>query len=195
MARLDETHDPKRQSWVTSANGHTDFPIQNLPLGIFSPPGSSERRAGIAIGEMILDLAAVALAGLFAGAARDAAEATSSGSLNDLFALGATPRQALRMRVSEILDAKALDRQRIERISSRLLYPAAECVLHLPARVGDYTDFYVGIHHATNVGKVFRPDNLIIHSCRTTSMCRSAITAAPHQSCPPARQCDILRAN
>ena len=162
MARLDETHDPKRQSWVTSANGHTDFPIQNLPLGIFSPPGSSERRAGIAIGEMILDLAAVAEAGLFAGAARDAAEATSSGSLNDLFALGAAPRQALRMRVSEILDAKALDRQRIEGISSRLLYPAAECVLHLPARVGDYTDFYVGIHHATNVGKVFRPDNPLL---------------------------------
>ena len=88
MARLDETHDPKRQSWITSANGHTDFPIQNLPVGIFSPPGSVEKRGGIAIGDMIFDLAAAAEAGLFAGAARDAAEAASSGSLNELFAWG-----------------------------------------------------------------------------------------------------------
>jgi fumarylacetoacetase len=91
MTRLDETHDPKRQSWVTSANGHADFSIQNLPVGIFSPPGSAERRGGIAIGDMILDLDAAAEAELFAGAARDAAEATSKGSLNELFALGETP--------------------------------------------------------------------------------------------------------
>jgi fumarylacetoacetase len=162
MTRLDQTHDPKRQSWVASANGHADFPIQNLPLGIFSPLGSTERRGGIAIGEMILDLAAAAEAKLFAGAARDAAEATSSGSLNAIFALGKTPRQALRARASELLDAKGPESKRIEEISSRLLYPAAECVLHLPARVGDYTDFYVGIHHATNVGKVFRPDNPLL---------------------------------
>src|ERR1700741_563642 len=98
MARLDETHDPKRQSWVTSANGHADFPIQNLPVGIFSPAGSTERRGGIAIGDLILDLAAAVEVELFAGAARDAAEATSSGSLNDLFGLGQTSRQALRRR-------------------------------------------------------------------------------------------------
>jgi fumarylacetoacetase len=101
MARLDETHDPKRQSWVTSANGHPDFPIQNLPIGIFSPPGTAKKRGGIAIGDMILDLAAAAEAGLFAG---DAAEATSTGSLNELFALGKTPRQALRARASQLLD-------------------------------------------------------------------------------------------
>jgi fumarylacetoacetase len=162
MARLDETHDPKRQSWVASANGHADFPIQNLPLGIFSPSGSAERRGGIAIGDMILDLAAAAEAGLFAGAARHAAEATSLGSLNDLFSLGAVPRQALRKRVSEILDAKGSDRQRIDGVSGRVLHRTADCVLHLPARVGDYTDFYVGIHHATNVGKLFRPDNPLL---------------------------------
>src|SRR5215469_13580306 len=162
MARLDETHDPKRQSWVTSANGHAEFPIQNLPLGIFSPPDSAERRGGIAIGDMILDLAAAAEAGLFAGAARDAAEATSKGLLNEFFALGEAPRQALRARTSEILDARGPDSKRIEGISSRLLYRAADCLLHLPARVGDYADFYVGIHHATNVGKVFRPDNPLL---------------------------------
>jgi fumarylacetoacetase len=162
MVRLDETHDPKRQSWVTSANGHTDFPLQNLPVGIFSPPGRVEKRGGIAIGDMILDLTAAAEAGLFAGAARDAAEATSSGSLNKLFALGEPARQALRARASELLDAKGPDRGRVEAISSRLLHRAAECTLHLPAHIGDYTDFYVGIHHATNVGKVFRPDNPLL---------------------------------
>ena len=102
MMRLDETHDPNRQSWVTSANGHADFPIQNLPVGVFSPPGSTERRGGIAIGDMILDLAAAAEAGLFAGAARNAAEAAASGSLNQLFALGETARQALRARVRRL---------------------------------------------------------------------------------------------
>jgi fumarylacetoacetase len=87
---------------------------------------------------------------------------TSSGSLNGLFALGETPRQALRARASELLDAKGPGSKRIEDISSRLLYRAVECVLHLPAQVGDYTDFYVAIHHATNVGKLFRPDNPLL---------------------------------
>jgi fumarylacetoacetase len=107
---------------------------------------------------MILDLAAAAQAELFSGAARDAAQATASGNLNDFFVLGATPRQALRLAISRLLDAKGPDRKRVEEVSSRLLHRAADCVLHLPARVGDYTDFYVGIHHVTNVGRVFRPD-------------------------------------
>ena len=162
MMRLDETHDPSRKSWVASANGNADFPIQNLPVGVFSPPGGTERRGGIAIGDMILDLAAAAEEGFFSGAARNAAEATAVGSLNQLFALGETARQALRARASELLDAKGADSKRIEGMSSRVLYRAAECVMHLPARIGDYTDFYVGIHHATNVGKVFRPDNPLL---------------------------------
>jgi fumarylacetoacetase len=162
MTRLDETNDPKRTSWVTSANGHADFPIQNLPLGIFSPAGGSERRAGIAIGDSILDIASANEAGLFAGPARDAAEATSSGSLNNLFASGPNARQTLRAAASQILDAKGSDRKRIEEISGPFLRRATDCVMHLPARIGDYTDFYVGIHHATNIGKVFRPDNPLL---------------------------------
>ena len=114
MPQLDETHDPKRQSWVSSANGHKDFAIQNLPLGIFSPPGGTERRAGVAIGNMIFDLGAALELGLFARDARDAAEAASSGSLNELFSLGAAPRQALRARLSEILDANGSERSRLE---------------------------------------------------------------------------------
>jgi fumarylacetoacetase len=162
MIELNETHDPNRQSWVSSANGHPDFPVQNLPVGIFSPPGSTQRLGGIAIGDMILDLGAAAEAALFTGAARDAAEAASSGSLNRLFALGPGPRQALRERLSELFDADGPDRRRVEGIAGRLLHRAADCTLHLPARVGDYTDFYVGIHHATNVGKLFRPDNPLL---------------------------------
>lgn len=162
MVRIDKTHDRKRQSWVTSANGHPDFPIQNLPIGIFSPPGSSERRGGIAIGEMILDLTVAAEVECLRGEAREAAEATASGSLNELFALGAVPRQILREQISELLCAQGKDRERIEQISGRILHRATDCVLHLPARVGDYTDFYVGIHHATNVGKLFRPDTPLL---------------------------------
>jgi fumarylacetoacetase len=111
---------------------------------------------------MVLDIASANDTGLFAGPARDAAEAASSGSLNNLFASGAKARQALRSAASQLLDAKGSDRRRIEAISDRVLRRAAECVMHLPARIGDYTDFYVGIHHATNVGKVFRPDNPLL---------------------------------
>ncbi|MCP3392287.1 fumarylacetoacetase [Bradyrhizobium sp. CCGB12] len=161
MPRLDETHDRNRLSWVPSANGHPEFPIQNLPLGIFSPPGSSERRGGIAIGEMILDLAAAIEMNCFSAEARKAAEA-ASGALNHFFSLGAAARQALRIRVSELLDEKGTARRRLEGVGERLLHRAADCTLHLPAQIGDYTDFYAGIHHATNVGKLFRPDNPLL---------------------------------
>jgi fumarylacetoacetase len=162
MLQRDATHDPKRQSWVTSANGHRDFPIQNLPLGVFSAPGDERRRFGIAIGDMVLDLAAANEAGLLSGAARDAAESGASGSLNAVMALPASVRQALRMRVSDLLDANGADAGRVQSIKDRLLHRAADCRMHLPAQIGDYTDFYTGIHHATNVGKVFRPDNPLL---------------------------------
>ena len=161
MPQRDETHDPKRTSWVGSANGHKDLPIQNLPLGVFSPPGSSEHHAGIAIGDMVLDLARATEAGLLIGDARDAAEAASSGSLNKLFGLGPKARMALRARASELLDAKSADRSRMDGVNN-VLQRAEDCVMHLPAHIGDYTDFYVGIHHATNIGKVFRPDNPLL---------------------------------
>src|SRR6266704_56120 len=87
MTALNETHDPKRKSWVASAEGHPDFPIQNLPLGIFSPP-SGEPRGGVAIGDMILDLRAAGEAGLFSGAARLAAEVAEGPTLNSNSASG-----------------------------------------------------------------------------------------------------------
>ncbi|PWB35306.1 fumarylacetoacetase [Pseudomonas sp. SDI] len=145
------------RSWVEHANGHSDFPLQNLPLGIFSR-GSDERRCGVAIGEAILDLDAALAAGLFDSQARAAVEATRGGALNAFFALGRGARVALRERLLELLGEDSPYQAQLK----GLLYPAAECQLHLPARIGDYTDFYVGIEHAKNVGKLFRPDNPLL---------------------------------
>jgi fumarylacetoacetase len=157
MIELDQTHDPARQSFVASANGHSDFPIQNLPVGVFSPGGGAAR-AGVAIGDDILDLQAALQAGLFDGEARLAAATASGPLLNGLLALGAGPRRALRARLSELLAAGSPAQSQVE----KCLHPAVGCSLHLPAAIGDYTDFYVGIYHATNVGKLLRPDNPLL---------------------------------
>ena len=157
MAQIDETHDPKRASWVTSANGHADFPIQNLPLGIFSPRGKTPR-GGIAIGDRILDLSAALEAGVFEGESRKAAEAASGDALNSFLALGAGPRQSLRTRVSELLTSGNKQQAKLE----ACLHAASECTLHLPTHIGDFTDFYAGIHHARRVGKLFRPENPLL---------------------------------
>ena len=158
---IDETHAPGRRSWVASANHHVDFPIQNLPLGVFTPP-SGGARGGVAIGDDIFDLAAALELGLFDGRAAQAAQAASGATLNALLALGREARLALRHRVVEILDADGRDRARIEALRSRLIHRGADCRLELPATVGDYTDFFAGIHHATNAGKLFRPDNPLL---------------------------------
>lgn len=154
MTEIDETHDPDRQSFVASANGHADFPIQNLPLAVFSRT-AGDRHAGVAIGDYVLDLKAAFEDGVFAGEAARAAEAASGPALNALFALGAGPRRALRARLSQLLAAGSPAAGQL----SRYLHKAADCTLHVPAAIGDYTDFYVGIHHATNVGRLLRPDN------------------------------------
>ncbi len=158
MNAIDETHDPKRDSWVASARGHDEFPIQNLPLGIFSPPGEAAR-GGVAIGDMILDLRAALEAGVLSGEAATAAEAAAGPTLNPLMALGRGPRLALRRRVSALLAADHPERAKLEGIAGRLLHPAAECALHLPAAIGEFTDFFAGIHHATNGGRRRDPNN------------------------------------
>ncbi|MGY8635488.1 fumarylacetoacetase [Bradyrhizobium sp. 14AA] len=152
---LDETHDAAQTSWVTSANGHPDFPIQNLPIGIFSPRGGGNR-PGIAIGDFILDLAALGSTGLLTDGAKLAAAFEKN--LNGFLALGSSARRALRTRLFELLRDGFSERARIE----AHLHEAASCTLHMPAVVGDYTDFYVGIHHATNIGKQLRPDNPLL---------------------------------
>ncbi|NNG64898.1 fumarylacetoacetase, partial [Pseudomonas fragi] len=149
------------RSWIASANGHSDFPLQNLPMGIFSLNGSVPR-SGIAIGEHIFDLEAALAAGLFEGQAKVAVEASLGGALNTYFALGRSARVALRERLLELLGEGSTLRGKIEAQGATLLPLAADCQLHLPAKIGDYTDFYVGIEHAKNVGKLFRPDNPLL---------------------------------
>jgi fumarylacetoacetase len=156
MSAIDETHDPRRESWVASARGHAQFPIQNLPLGVFSPPGGPPR-GGVAIGDQIFDLRAGLEAGLFVGEAASAAEAAAGPTLNPLMALGKGSRLALRRRLSAVLSAD--ERAKSEPLAGRLLYSAADCTLHLPAAIGDFTDFFAGIHHARNGGMRRDPNN------------------------------------
>lgn len=154
---IDETHDSARQSWVESANGHAEFPIQNLPLGVFSPAGEAPR-GGVAIGDQILDLSALAGSGLLSDDAKVAAAAAAGSMLNPFLALPPAARRALRRRISELLTLGAPEQAQV----ATWLHPADACVLHLPATIGDYTDFYAGIHHALNVGRQFRPDNPLL---------------------------------
>lgn len=150
----------KRRSWVESANRHADFPLQNLPLGVFSH-GQTGPRGGVAIGDRIFDLHAATESGVFQGQAADVADVASRDQLNDFLALGAAARQALRTALLQLLDEDSPQRDRLQGMAG-LLLPMSECTLHMPARVGDYSDFYVGIHHALNVGKLFRPDNPLL---------------------------------
>ena len=153
MTKLDETHDPALQSWVASANGHPDFPIQNLPIGVFSV-GPKELRIGVAIGDSVLDLRGLASTGLLDDHWN---LALSLGSLNAWFAHGSEDRQALRAALSRLLSQDS-SRGAVE----PHLVGRQQVIMHLPCVIGDYTDFYVGIHHATNVGKQFRPDNPLL---------------------------------
>jgi fumarylacetoacetase len=157
-AMIDETHDPRRQSWVGSARGHSEFPIQNLPFGVFSSAGE-EPRGGVAIGDMIFDLRAGLEAGLFSDDAARAAEAASGPTLNPLMQLGRRPRVSLRKRLSSLLSTDGLERAKVEPLAARLLRSAADCTLHLPAAIGSFTDFFAGIHHARNGGMRRDPNN------------------------------------
>lgn len=138
MALIDQTHDSALKSWVESANRPgCDFPIQNLPFGVFRTADDKASRIGIAIGDFVLD-ARPWLAGE---------------SLNPYMSLSATERRDLR---------RALSRALAQGSPTRALIPQSECRMQLPASIGDYTDFYASIHHASNVGRMFRPDNPLL---------------------------------
>ncbi|MFE8646427.1 fumarylacetoacetase [Sphingomonas sp. NCPPB 2930] len=159
-ARIDRTHDAALQSWVATANADgTDFPIQNLPLGIFRRAGSAEAfRPGAAIGDQIVDLTALVQAGHLAGDAAAALAGTEDGSLNALMARGRAARVALRQALSDGLRAGAAGQAAWQ----AALVPQAEAEYAVPARIGDYTDFYTSVHHATSIGRMFRPDNPLL---------------------------------
>ncbi|QHI99505.1 fumarylacetoacetase [Xylophilus rhododendri] len=161
---IDATHDIHLQSWVDSANRpDTDFPIQNLPLGIFRRAGSEEAfRPGAAIGDQVLDLLALRDAGQLTTEAAQALAGTGDGSLNALMARGGGASLALRRCLSEGLREGAAQQPQW----SSALLPQAEAEMAVPARIGDYTDFYTSIHHATAVGRMFRPDNPLLPNYR-----------------------------
>ena len=154
---LDSTHDPALTSWVESANRPgNDFPVQNLPFGAFHSGPSCA--LGVAIGDRILNLRRAAQAGLWDGLAPAAAEACAASSLNPLLALGREHWSALRKRLSDLLRADSRRRADVE----PLLAPLEEAIMAPPAAIGDYTDFYASIHHAANVGRLFRPGNPLL---------------------------------
>ena len=144
--KLDETHDRALKSWVESANAPgCEFPIQNLPFAIFRRKGRKEApRGGVAIGDQILDLAALGV--------------RTGPTLNALAASGRPAQRKLRRELSRALREKSAQRKRL----SRHLVPMRQAELLLPVAIGDYSDFYTGIHHATNIGRILRPDNPLL---------------------------------
>ncbi len=143
---LDETHDPALASWVESAHAPgCEFPIQNLPFGIFRRRGRKEpARGGVAIGDQILDLAALGI--------------RTGPTLNGLAAMGPPVLRKLRRELSRALSVKSKQQKRLQ----KHLVPMRQAEFFLPVAVGDYSDFFTGIHHATNMGRLLRPDNPLL---------------------------------
>jgi fumarylacetoacetase len=152
---LNETHDPALRSWVASANDpDSDFPVQNLPFGVFRRAGSTEPlRAGVAIGDMILDLPAAVARGAFRGAAQQAAQHACGPMLNALMAEGPSAWSALRLALSRLLRDAVPEADRLH----DCLLPQREAEHGLPAHIGDYTDFFTSPYHALNAGRLFQP--------------------------------------
>jgi fumarylacetoacetase len=146
---VDETHDPALTSWVESANdSNCDFPLQNLPFGRFRSPEDSRWRPGVAIGDQVLDLWK--------------ARFVVGEGLSELMAASLVDRRTLRRALSRGLRAGSADQARL----SQCLVAQAVAELTTPCEIGDYTDFYVGIHHARAVGRLLRPDNPLLPNYR-----------------------------
>lgn len=186
---LDETHDPRHGSWVASANlANSDFPLQNLPFGVFRPAcGNEAFRCGVAIGDQILDLPAAIASGALAGPPEDSegfaaasAALASACTLNELMQAGRRPASALRLALSRALRTDCPQRARLE----RCLIAQSQAQMGLPAQIGDYTDFYASIYHATAVGHLFRPEQPLLPNYRWLPVGyhgrSSSIAVSPH---------------
>jgi fumarylacetoacetase len=148
------------RSWVASANlQDCDFPLENLPYGVFRYNGKTS--IGVAIGDMILDLRGCAHSGLFSELPPDTTDACSAPTLNILMSLGWRSWSAMRNRITALLKEEGADPKIRAQVKSHLI-PMREAEMQLPADIGDYTDFYASLHHATRVGKLFRPDNPLL---------------------------------
>ena len=157
---LNETHDKGLVSWLASANSATtDFPIQNLPIAEFRVKGSNQAfRGGVAIGDKIVDLKALAQKSLFTGLVQQTLEVCSSSELNAFMAMGQEAWSALRLALSQGLRVGSENQAVIE----DCLVAQQDAEFKLPCVIGDYTDFYTSIYHATAVGSLFRPDNPLL---------------------------------
>lgn len=159
---LNPTHDPAARSWLASANQRGgDFPIQNLPFAVFRVRGTAEPfRGGVAIGDQVIDLARLSQAGCLKGLALDVAKAGAQTTLNALMAMGPAAWSALRHGLFGLLQADA--GASVQQAVQACLVPQSQVEYTVPAQIGDYTDFYTSVHHATNIGKQFRPDNPLL---------------------------------
>ena len=146
-------------SWVPGADGSI-FPIQNLPYGIFSHvPSGRDPRPGVAIGDKVFDLRAAATEGLLEGVGFAAETVFGGSTLNAFMESPASQWAALRAKITSILSADGADAAPVREsaeLQARCFVPRGEVAMHLPATVGDYTDFYSSREHATNVGIMFR---------------------------------------
>ena len=192
------THDPSLPCWVESANvPGCDFPIQNLPFCVFSEFDSEAvPRGGIAIGDQILDLAVCADESLFGGRAADAVYVAAQSTLNELMTVDGEHLSALRAEVSALLSGNGHTHRGI-RLPRNLLYPMDGAIIYMPVRVGNYTDFYASIHHATRVGSMFRPDNPLLpnykwvpigYHGRASSISLKETVIRPHGQTKPANE-------
>jgi fumarylacetoacetase len=193
---LNETHDPKRRSWVESANSaDTDFPIQNLPLGVFSRGAGDDLRVGVAIGDQVLDLAVAQELRLLPPAIT--AQMVRQSSLNALFSLDREAMTQLRKCLANLLDASGTD-ARARPHAAQLLQPIADCRLHRPVASANYTDFYAGIHHARAAGAQLTPEDplpvnykwvpIAYHGRASSIQVSGAPVFRPHGQTPPAER-------
>ncbi len=156
-----KANNPGRKSWIP-VNKDSDFPVQNIPFGIFKTP-EKQPRAATRIGDTVIDLAEVAKLGHFDDLSFPAEEVFLKSQLNDFIGLGKPVTNAVRNRLAEIFDVTNREAQSDEKLKSRALHPADEVELLMPVEVGDYTDFYSSEEHARNVGTMFRdPDNALL---------------------------------
>jgi fumarylacetoacetase len=186
MSGLNATHDPALLSWVGSADAPgTDFPLQNLPFAVFRRADSTESfRGGVAIGDQVLDLGALHELGVLAGAAAEALALCAQPTLNELMGAGPEANGALRAALSGLLRRGAPLAARLQ----GLLVPQASAAYRTAARIGDFTDFYASIHHATAVGRLFRPDNPLLPNYQWVPIAYHGRTSSVDVSDQPIRR-------
>jgi fumarylacetoacetase len=186
--QLNETHRADLRSWVESANDPaTDFPIQNLPHGVFQR-GAETPRGGVAIGDCVLDLTAALEVKLFHDAAEQVARLAAGPSLNAFMAAGRAAQSALRRRISGLLSADNRDRPEIEKLAARLLIPMRDVEMKLPAAIGSFTDFLTSIDHTERLGRATRPDSPVPDAFRYLPIAYNGRATSVRASGEPVRR-------